>query len=107
MRGIVLTVGAAAVVLTTGMLMADRAGATPLGNPATVPAVGISPIDNVAICFYVDGWNGPGLYECGFRSRHGEGWHGRREEHRELREEERHERHERHERREEHREHRD
>jgi hypothetical protein len=102
MRRILLTVGAAAVILTTGALMPDRAKAAPLGSPATAPAVDIAPIENVALCFYVDGWNGPGLYECGFRFRHGEGWHGRREEHRELREE----RHERHERHEDHREHR-
>jgi hypothetical protein len=98
MRGIVLTVGAAAIILTTGALTPNRAEAAPIGSPATVPAASISPIDNVALCFYVDGWNGPGMYECGFRFRHGEGWHGRREEHHE-------ERHERHERHEEHREH--
>ena len=37
-----------------------------------------APIENVALCFYVDGWNGPGLYECGFHRRQGQGWHGPR-----------------------------
>src|ERR1700759_904438 len=38
------------------------------------------PLQNVSICFYIDGWNGPGLYECGYRHRRGAGWVGRREE---------------------------
>ena len=42
-------------------------------------------IEQVRLCFYLDGWNGPGMYECGYRHRHGEGWHGRREEGREYR----------------------
>ena len=27
-------------------------------------------------CFYVDGWNGPGWYRCGYRWRRGLGWGG-------------------------------
>ena len=34
----------------------------------------------------------PGLYQCGYRFRRGEGWYGRREERREFREERREER---------------
>jgi hypothetical protein len=37
-----------------------------------------SPVTNVALCFYIDGWNGPGMYDCGFRHRRGHGWHGKR-----------------------------
>lgn len=37
-----------------------------------------SPVENVALCFYIDGWNGPGMYECGFRWKRGHGWHGKR-----------------------------
>ena len=93
MRRILLTFGAAAVILTTAPLVPSRAGATPLGAPARIPlAVEIAPIENVALCFYVDGWNGPGLYQCGYRFRRGEGWYGRREERREFREERREER---------------
>jgi hypothetical protein len=103
MRRIFLTVAAAAVILTTGSLVPNCAEATPLGAPASIPlAVELAPIENVALCFYVDGWNGPGLYQCGYRFRRGEGWYGRREGRREFREERREER--RGERREERRE---
>jgi hypothetical protein len=91
MRRILLTVAAAAVILTTGSLVPNRAEATPLGAPASIP-LAVAPIENVALCFYVDGWNGPGLYQCGYRFRRGEGWYGRREERREFREERREER---------------
>jgi hypothetical protein len=36
-----------------------------------------SPVTNVALCFYLDGWNGPGFYDCGFRYNRGHGWHGK------------------------------
>ena len=52
----------------------------PLSAPGLV-GDGVNPVQNVAFCFYLDGWNGPGLYDCGFRHRRGLGWHGRREEH--------------------------
>ncbi len=88
-----VTVAAAAIILTTGSLVPIGAQATPLGAPASIPvAVEVAPVENVALCYYVDGWNGPGLYQCGYRFRRGEGWYGRREEHREFREERREER---------------
>ena len=90
MRRILGTFAAMTVILTTASLVASRAEAAPLGAPAST--VEIAPIENVALCFYVDGWNGPGLYQCGYRFRRGEGWYGRREERRELREERREER---------------
>ena len=81
MNRLVLSLTAAAAVLATGALAPNRAEAFPLGA-STGPRLAIeelAPIENVAICFYLDGWNGPGLYECGFRRRHGEGWHGPRD----------------------------
>ena len=57
-----------------------RAEAMPFALPLTNQ---LNMIEQVALCFYVDGWNGPGMYECGYRHRRGEGWHGRREERRE------------------------
>lgn len=77
MHRFVLTIGAAATVLATGALVPSRVEAAPIG--ANLPIETLVPIENVAICFYADGWNGPGLYECGFRRRHGHGWHGHRQ----------------------------
>jgi len=83
MRRFLLTLTAAAAVLTAGALVPSSASATPLSAPAGLGLVldGMNPIQDVAICFYVDGWNGPGLYECGYRHRRGHGWHGRRDGH--------------------------
>jgi hypothetical protein len=69
----------AAAVLTTGSLVSSGVEATPLSAAigANLP-VETAPIENVALCFYADGWNGPGLYECGFHRRQGLGWHGPR-----------------------------
>jgi hypothetical protein len=78
-----LSLGAATAVLSAGVLVPNSASATPL-SAATGQRLVIDTIDsaeNVAICFYVDGWNGPGLYDCRYRHRHGKGWHGRREGH--------------------------
>ena len=80
MHRLVLTITAAATVLATGALVPSRVEAAPLGASigANLPIETLVPIENVAICFYADGWNGPGLYECGFRRRQGHGWHGHR-----------------------------
>ena len=51
-----------------------------------------NPIEKVALCFYLDGWNGPGLYECGYRRRYGEGFIRREREERRERFEDRRER---------------
>jgi hypothetical protein len=78
-----LTMVAAALVLTTGVLLPNVASATPLSQSAGL-RLGLddmNPIQDIAICFYVDGWNGPGLYECGYRRRQGQGWHSARDEH--------------------------
>lgn len=82
MRRFLMTFTAAAAVLTTGALLPNAAQATPMGTPTGLQLAldGMSPIQNVAVCFYADGWNGPGLYECGYRHRTGQGWHGRRDE---------------------------
>jgi hypothetical protein len=78
-------IGTAVVaVLTTTSLIPNRAAAVPLSGLADIPLVlgQVNPIEKVALCFYLDGWNGPGLYQCGYRHRHGEGF-VRREERRE------------------------
>jgi hypothetical protein len=81
MRRFLLTLSAAVAVLTAGALVPSGASATPLGAPTGLRLVidTMDPIENVAICFYIDGWNGPGLYDCGYRHRRGQGWHGRRD----------------------------
>lgn len=77
MHRLLLALTATAAVL--GALIPSDASATPLG--ARLALDGMNPIQNVAICFYVDGWNGPGLYDCGSRHLRGHGWHGRRDGH--------------------------
>jgi hypothetical protein len=84
---------AAATVLVAGMSLFEgntqRAEASPLGAAAGIRLAveGVDAIENVARCFYVDGWHGPGFYRCGYRHRRGEGWYGPREERREERRE--------------------
>jgi hypothetical protein len=69
-----------ATILATGSL-ASRVEAFPVDGDiaARLANESSSPLKTVAICFYVDGLNGPGLYDCGFRYRRGHGWHGRRD----------------------------
>jgi hypothetical protein len=84
MYRLLLTCTAAVAVLTTASLIPNRAAAIPLSGLADIPLASeqINPIEKAALCFYLDGWNGPGLYQCGYRHRHGEGF-VRREERRE------------------------
>lgn len=70
MRKFLIAASAAAI------LAAGSASAMP-GTSSNGLAVD-SPVTNVALCFYVDGWNGPGMYDCGFRYNRGHGWHGKR-----------------------------
>lgn len=64
-----------AAAAATAMFAATGANAMPgSSNGIAVD----SPVTNVALCFYLDGWNGPGMYDCGFRHRRGHGWHGKR-----------------------------
>jgi hypothetical protein len=81
MRRFRLALTAATAVLAAGALAPSSASATPLSPSTALRTVldDMSPIQDVAICFYLDGWNGPGMYECGYRHRRGQGWHGRRE----------------------------
>jgi len=86
MYRLLLTATAAAAILTTASLMPNCAAAIPLGAQTDLPVAleEINPIEKAALCFYIDGWNGPGLYECGYRRRYGEGFIRReREERRE------------------------
>jgi len=66
-----------AAIVAAGSLAPSRASAMPMGLPADI-ADQINVVEPVAFCFYVDGWNGPGLYQCGYRLRRGFGWHGAR-----------------------------
>jgi hypothetical protein len=75
MRKFLMTAAAGAAMLVAGSLSAS---AMSPGIPSTD---GINPVSKVAICFYLDGWNGPGMYECGYRYRRGYGWHGHRRGH--------------------------
>jgi hypothetical protein len=83
MNRFLISLSAAAAVLTAGALVPSGVSATPLSALTGLRLVidTMDPVENVAICFYVDGWNGPGLYDCGYRHRHGKGWHGRRDGH--------------------------
>ena len=76
-------------IVTAGIMLASLttgANALPLpggGGMLDVPEA-INPVENAqvfvyrgrAYCFYLDGWNGPGWYRCGFAWRRGIGWGG-------------------------------
>jgi len=96
MYRLLLTATAATAILTTTSLIPDCAAAIPLRGQADIPTALelVTPIEKVALCFYFDGWNNPGLYECGYRRRYGEGFVRREREERRERFEDR-ERHER------------
>ena len=80
MRKFLIAAGLAITVI--GSLAAPRTEAMPLApNAGMTDRANI--IEQVAFCFYFDGWNGPGMYQCGYRNRRGQGWHGPREERRE------------------------
>ena len=102
MYRLLLTTAAAVAILTTVSLIPNCAAAIPLGGLADIPIAPeqVNPMEKVALCFYIDGWNGPGLYECGYRRRFGEGFIRREREERRERFEDRRERRERFEERE-------
>jgi hypothetical protein len=105
MYRLLLTGTAAMAVLMTASVIPNCAAAIPLGGLADIPLAleQVNPIEKAALCFYFDGWNGPGLYQCGYRRRFGEGFIRREREERRERFEDR-ERRERFEDRREHRE---
>ena len=77
-RKSLVAAAAGIAILAAFSLAPSRAQAMPLGLPAgAIDQIGMT--EAVALCFYIDGWNGPGLYECGYRMRRGYGWHGRRD----------------------------
>ena len=106
MYRLLLTGTATLAVLATAPLMPNPAAAAPLSGLADIPSAlkQVSPIEKVATCFYLDGWNGPGLYQCGYRHRNGEGFVRREREERRERFEDRREHRERAEERRERRE---
>ena len=86
MYRLLLTATAATAILTTTSLIPNCAAAVPLRGQADIPTALelVTPIEKIALCFYFDGWNGPGLYQCGYGRRFGEGFVRReREERRE------------------------
>lgn len=76
LRKSLIIAAAGLAIIGTGSLT-SRTNAMPLGLPADAIDQ-INVVDSVALCFYIDGWNGPGLYQCGYRLRRGYGWHGHR-----------------------------
>ena len=78
MRKFLIAAAAGLTVVVAGSLTAPRAEAMPLALPTGMTNQ-LNMVEQVALCFYVDGWNGAGMYECGYRHRRGEGWHGRRD----------------------------
>jgi hypothetical protein len=97
MHRLLLTGTAAVAILITVSSMPNCAVAIPLGGLADIPLAleQVNPIEKVALCFYFDGWNGPGLYQCGYGRRYGEGFVRREREERRERFEDRRERRER------------
>ena len=91
---LLLTGTAAVAVLTAASLIPNRAAAIPLSGLADIP-LAQKQVEKVALCFYFDGWNGPGLYQCGYRHRFGEGFIRREREERGERFEDRRERRDR------------
>jgi hypothetical protein len=94
MHRLLLTGTAAMTILTTTSLIPNCAAAITLSGLADIPLAleQVNPIEKAALCFYFDGWNGPGLYECGYRRRYGEGFVRREREERRERFEDRRER---------------
>jgi hypothetical protein len=76
MHKFLIAAAAGLMVVVAGSLTAPRAEAMPLALPTSMINQ-LNMVDRVALCFYIDGWNGPGMYECGYRYRRGYGWHGR------------------------------
>ncbi len=100
MYRLLLTATAATAILTTTSLIPNCAAAIPLRGQADIPTALelVTPIEKVALCFYFDGWNGPGLYQCGYGRRYGEGFVRREREERRERFDDRREHRERFER---------
>ncbi len=88
-----LLTGTAAMAILTTSLIPNCVVAIPLGGLADIPLAveQVNPIEKVALCFYFDGWNGPGLYQCGYGRRFGEGFVRREREERRERFEDRRE----------------
>ena len=76
-RKVLITAAAGIAIIAASSLASSRANAMPIGLPAAaIDEINIT--EAVALCFYIDGWNGPGMYQCGYRMRRGFGWHGAR-----------------------------
>jgi hypothetical protein len=72
-------IAASALLLATAALAPEGATAGILAGPIPGATHALNPIERVALCFYPYGWAGPGLYQCGYAYRRGEGFVERRE----------------------------
>ena len=76
-RKALVTAAAGIAIIAASSLAPSHANAMPIGLlAAAIDQIDIT--EAVALCFYIDGWNGPGMYQCGYRMRRGYGWHGAR-----------------------------
>jgi hypothetical protein len=78
MNRILLAFAATTAILAWGSLSPNSAQASPLNalKSLQLATEGLELTQNVQLCFYLDGWNGPGFYRCGYQHRRGLGWHG-------------------------------
>jgi hypothetical protein len=85
MRKLVLTAAMVLAAWSVSVAASSRADAMAIGSPAGlgVAADSVDVTENVQYlyggrryCWYVDGWQGPGWYWCGYRLRRGYGWGG-------------------------------
>jgi hypothetical protein len=85
MRKLLLAAGFASAVAAAGMLLPTGADAMTNGSVAGIgsTASGLDLRQTVQFvyrghrhCWYPDGWQGPGWYWCGYRTRVGFGWGG-------------------------------
>ena len=60
MRKFLIAAAAGLIVGVTGSLTAPRADAITLALPTGMTNQ-LNMVEQVALCFYVDGWNGPGI----------------------------------------------
>ena len=85
MRKLILTAAMVLAAWSAGIAASSRADAMTIGSPAGlgVAADRVDVTETVQYvyggrrhCWYADGWQGPGWYWCGYRTRRGYGWGG-------------------------------
>jgi hypothetical protein len=81
MRKLALALCAASALVGAHIVVQPAvAGVAPAGAIPAAPANALEEVQyrwrGRSYCFYPDGWNGPGWYQCGLRHRRGMGWGG-------------------------------